>query len=517
MMVNLYKRAWPLVTIISLIFILTSCSAATNRESKDHFPNAVFYEIFVHSFADSNGDGIGDLRGIMESLDELKNLGIEAIWLTPIHPSPSYHKYDVVDYYSIDPEYGTLEDFKELIEAAHKRNIRILLDLVVNHTSSQHPWFQAASGSKESPYRNWYIWAGPETRLNEVGDWGQKLWYSNGNDHYYAIFDKAMPDLNLDHPGVREEMIKIGQYWLNLGIDGFRLDAAMHIYPAKEKEKNYAWWQEFETAMRKVKKDVFIVGEIWTTTAEIGPYLTAIPSAFNFDLSSKIITSVEQERDAGIVTSLQRTREFYKANRADFIDAIFLTNHDMDRVMSVLKSDLNQAKMAASLLLTLPGSPFLYYGEELGMQGRKPDERIREPFPWGVQHESRQTRWIVPRYNRSDIVTPLDAQLQDENSLYQHYKKMIQLRRSNDILALGEIAGTNIREQGIVAFRRAWQNQSLLVIHNLSRREVSLDIKGDEASYKREFFRSRREIEMKIEKDGLHLLLPAYSTIILQK
>jgi alpha-amylase len=499
---------------------MTACSKEQEKVLVHAWPNAVVYEIFTRAFYDTNGDGIGDFRGIIEKLDYLAELGVEGIWLMPIHPSPSYHKYDVMDYYAVDPEYGSMEDFKKLVAEAHKRDIKIIIDLVVNHTSKQHPWFKAALADKNSPYRNWYIWADETTNTNELGEWGQKVWHSYGMDKYYGTFWEGMPDLNLDHPEVRAELIKIGKYWLEeIGVDGFRLDAAKHIYPDKEKEKNYAWWQEFRKEMEVVKPDVFLVGEVWAPASVVGPYLQdGLHSTFNFDLSEKIISSVKQEKDVGIVSNLVRVREYYKKMDERYVDSIFLTNHDMNRVMSQLDGNLEHAKVAASILFTLPGSPFIYYGEEIGMKGMKPDEYIREPFVWSNgEKEDGTTAWIAPRYSKPDQVPPLDEQINDENSLFQHYKKLIHVRRTSNILVQGEIQSARLTVSGIVSFKRVLDDQSLLVIHNLTGEEKEVVLEKDLNVYGEIFFNGDSSSKVKKQGDSIKVQLAPYSTIILDK
>ncbi len=206
----------------------------------------------MRSWADTNGDGIGDLNGVTARLDYLQSLGISGIWLMPINPSPSYHGYDITDYYGINPQYGTLDDFRHLLAEAHKRHIKVIIDLVINHSSDQHPWFKAAR-DVSSPYHDWYSWAGPHTDLDAISAVGGKAWRTAGNAHYLGDFTGAMPDLNYDTPGVRQEMLKLGRYWLRQGVDGFRLDAAQHIYydfKAQDGDpvvlkKNLAWWSQF--------------------------------------------------------------------------------------------------------------------------------------------------------------------------------------------------------------------------------------------------------------------------------
>lgn len=250
---------------------------AVTADAVDPQPSTVFYEVFVRSFADSNGDGIGDFKGLTRKLDYLNDgnpdtdsdLGIGGIWLMPINPSPSYHGYDVTDYRQINPDYGTLDDFREFLNEAHKRGIKVIMDLVVNHTSKEHPWFKEAAADKSSSYRDWYVWAedsGTATSGSSAAGSGNP-WHSVRGDHYLGIFWEGMPDLNFDNPKVRKEITATGQFWLKQGVDGFRLDAAKHIYEDLQTDKsqattdkNVAWWQEFRSGLKEVKPDAYLVG-----------------------------------------------------------------------------------------------------------------------------------------------------------------------------------------------------------------------------------------------------------------
>jgi len=479
------------------------------------WPNAVIYEVFVRSFYDSDGDGIGDLNGLTEKLDYLQDLGIEGLWLMPINPSPSYHKYDVTDYYDIDPEYGTLEDFNRLLTEAHNRGIKILMDLVVNHTSSQHPWFKDAYLSSESSYRDWYVWADAETNLLERGEWNQQVWHGFGENHYEGIFWEGMPDLNFDNPAVKKEIIQIADYWLEQGVDGFRLDAAKHIY-SRDDQANVAWWQEFRQALDETNPDVFLVGEVWAEASVVAPYLQeGLNSAFDFDLSSKILASAKQESNAGAVSYLSRVREYVSTIDEEAIDSIFLTNHDMNRIMSELNGNVNQAKMAASLLLTLPGTPFIYYGEELGMEGKKPDEQIREPMLWyNAPTDTGQTTWEKARYNLDEKAISVESQLTDPDSLYNHYKRMIYLRRSNDVLINGEIETIGLTAPGLIGFKRLTPEEEVVVLHNMSVTPLELELTGDLAEFSEVLFENGL-LELKSNSVGQVISINPYSTVIL--
>ncbi|TAE87211.1 MAG: alpha-amylase [Bacteroidetes bacterium] len=436
-------------------------------------PKGVYYEIFVRSFNDANGDGIGDIPGITQKLDYLKGLGISGLWLTPIHPSPTYHKYDVINYKAIDPEYGTLADYKTLVQEAHKRGMKILLDLVVNHTSSEHPWF-AASTRNEAPFENYYVWKFDTTK--------QKEWYSNPKnpqEKYYAFFWERMPDLNFDLPEVRKEIIEVGKFWLTeVGIDGYRLDAAQHVYDADDVVKNNEWWTQFRAELRQVKPDVFLIGEVWNRDSVVASYLkSSLDACFNFDLSRAITDAITEGSASGFVEKLARIHQLYASYNPQFVDATFVSNHDQDRYRSTFNGDEAKTKQAFMLLMTLPGLPFLYYGEEIGMLGKFPDEYRREPFLW-TEINSTNTSWEQPRYSNAQTVAPLSLQQQQANSFYQFYKAAIALRNNNPILAQGKLALTKLVEadKRLIAFELVDGKKRVLILHNVSNEPLLLKV-----------------------------------------
>ncbi|PWK07005.1 alpha-amylase family glycosyl hydrolase [Tumebacillus permanentifrigoris] len=499
--------------------LLTGCTSDSLKPDSKLVhkpPHGVYYEVFVRAFADSNGDGIGDLKGVTSKLDYLQDLGIEGLWLMPINASPSYHGYDVTDYMDVNPDYGTRDDLIELVKEAHKRNIAVLLDFVVNHTSTQHPWFQQAESSSTSPYREYYQWATPTTNTNELGESGQQLWYGSAPNQYYAYFWQGMPDLNFDNPKVRQEIIKAGQFWLHeIGIDGFRLDAAKHVYADADPAKNIQWWQEFRKAMEDVKKDVFLVGEVWDSPYIVAPYLKGLNSTFNFNLSKQLLDTAKGEYDPGIVSNLIDVHKLYEETAGkEYIDSTFLTNHDMDRTVSQLDDNLDHAKVAASLLLTLPGDPFVYYGEEIGLRGRKPDEGIREPMLWKKDaNAAEQTHWEVSRWNADASARSVEEEQADNNSLYQHYKKLIHARRSSEVLVRGDLVDVpSLQVQGLIAFKRTLGDQSLLVLQNLSPKPQVVALGQDLSAYQKTYFSTNPDTQL---KSGTLTLSP-YSTIILQ-
>lgn len=460
----------------------------------------VHYEIFVRSFADSNGDGIGDLNGVTANLDYLKNLGVSAIWLMPISPSPTYHKYDVTDYYGIDPEYGTIDDFRRLVAEAHQRDIAVIIDLVLHHTSIHHPWFREASKGPDNPYWNYYKWLRPDeikrrklaTRDITADSGERNPWHavrgSSYPERYYGMFWSGMPDLNFDYRPVREAVFAIARYWLNdIGVDGFRLDAARHLYREFEEPKNHEFWAEFGQVVEMAKPGAYTVGEVWTRPEHIAPYFRGLKANFNFDLQLMLTDIVRNEDDTeDLIEYLSYVHATFGTVNPQFIDSLLLSNHDQNRIGSMLKGKLDHLKVAANLLLTLPGLPYLYYGEEIGMLGMKPDEYIREPFLWDIRARDKQrTRWQRGKYSTSQTVQPLAEQQANSDSLFNHYKRLIHYRNGHAVLNdnLSRLEQAGIRQKGIVAFIRqsSTSAQRVLVIHNLTKSSISVVFSPTEA------------------------------------
>lgn len=508
---------------------------AATADAVDPQPSTVFYEVFVRSFADSNGDGIGDFKGLTGKLDYLNDgnpntdtdLGIGGIWLMPINPSPSYHGYDVTDYRNINPDYGTLDDFRTFLDEAHQRGIKVIMDLVVNHTSKEHPWFTQSATDKNSPYRDWYVWAedsGRATSGTSAAGSGNP-WHSLRGDHYLGIFWDGMPDLNFDNPEVRKEMTETGQFWLEQGVDGFRLDAAKHIYEDLQTDKsqgttdkNVAWWQEFRSGLNEANPDAYLVGEVWDPSAAlIASYLDgALDSGFNFSLAETILSSVKNEKDANIPFTLERSYKLYgEKSGGKFVDATFLTNHDQNRVMTQLEGDLPHAKMAASLLLTLPGNPFIYYGEEIGMFGAKPDELIREPMRWTQDDSEGQTTWETAENNAGKQGLSVSEQTGAPDSLLSHYRKLIRMRNAIPALKDGAIQEYATDQPGVTAYVRLTEDQAVLVAHNLTGSPLTVTLDPNQAGGK-SFAKILAETGEGASLNGNTLTLPAYSTAILE-
>ncbi len=468
-----------LIMVLPLKIMMSQKLENKNQTSSEKwlhatFPNQVVYQVFTRSFADGNGDGKGDLNGIRKKLPYLKDLGIGAIWLTPIFESPTYHKYDITNYYAIDPECGTLAELKQLVEEAHKVNIKIILDFVANHTSSEHEWFKE-SAKGNAAYKNYYYWSSDRTLWNkEPEHWHWLDDHAKGSEKYYGYFWRGMPDLNYDNNIVRSQIIESAIYWIKeCNIDGYRLDAASHIYPYAERNKNYEWWKQFSTTLRKVKPDFYIVGEMWGGDTLIAPYLKAgLNAGFNFDCWFNIKASLKEEKDL-MTTKLLEAYKNYDRHNPMFSDALILSNHDNPRIMDEVEGNIDKAKQAAAILFTLPYTPYLYYGDELGMYGPKPDEHIREPFLWQTNDEANST-WEPNYHNKT--TARLSEQIADTNSIYHVYKNLIHLRNSDEVLANGMLTLSLIHKDGFLMYGREIGNKKYLIIHNLKNLESGIDL-----------------------------------------
>lgn len=451
----------------------------------------IYYEIFVRSFSDSDGDGIGDFNGITEKLDYLKELGVDGIWLMPINSSPSYHGYDVTNYYTLNKDYGTEEDFHHLLTEAHKRNIKVIMDFVINHTSKDHPWFTDAISSEKSKYRNYYRWVKKNDTLDfsasDISDMGTKVWHKSGEDYYYGIFDSSMPDLNYNNKEVRKEIENAAKHWLKLGVDGFRLDAAIHIYGNYEfkqmkdtTEANLQWWNEFALACEEVNPDVYLVGEAWKDEDTLAAYTQPFDTKFNFTFEQDMIEAVK--RELSIATSSGKDlaqnlsdilNTYEQESKGNYIDGMFGSNHDQDRIVSQVGNE-KKAKLIANIYLTLPGNPFIYYGEELGMKGKGEDKNKREPFKWSKTGDAGDTTWETSQYNKN--ISSLAEQITQKNSMYKHYKKLIAFRKKHSALSNGKYKPYDAKNKTILAYERNSSKEHILMIHNLSGKDNKITI-----------------------------------------
>jgi alpha-amylase len=469
---------------VLLLFLLTSaCQPKPWEDTKDPiwWNDVIFYQIFVRSFADSDGDGIGDFKGMTARLDYLNDgdpntdtdLGIGGIWLMPIHPSPSYHGYDVTDYLAVNPDYGTMEDFKEFLEEAHQRGIRVIIDNVINHTSIDHPWF-TASASGDPDFRDWYIWS--DTRLNYKGPWGQDVWYAKGDAYYYAVFWSGMPDLNYRSQAVTQEVHQIAAFWLDeVGVDGFRLDGAKHILEQdavqEHTEETHAWLKDFYLANKAIAPDSLVVGEIWSSTDQTAPYTNngELDLVFNFPLAEDIISGVMFGDASRISRSIEQQERAYNPRRY----APFLSNHDMGRTNTRLFGELPKAKLAASILLTAPGTPFIYFGEEIGMTGDKPDPLIRTPMQWtGEENAGFTTGTPWARINNDYMLRNVETLKDDPNSLLRHYQQLSAIRNNHAALRTGAYIPVETNQRRLFSMLRVSDKEAILVLMNLGKESL---------------------------------------------
>ena len=480
------------IGLFFIIIFFSQCSKAgetvTNSESETTEENSiietdnwwndtVFYQIFVRSFYDSNGDGIGDINGIIEKLDYLNDgdpnttddLGVTGIWLMPIFPSPSYHGYDVTDYRSIHPDYGSMDDFKNLIAQANSRGIKIIIDFVGNHTSTEHPWF-IASANNESK-RDWYLWQSGKPNYN--GPWGQEVWHERNNAYYYGIFWGGMPDLNFKNLEVSNEIKNIVRYWYDeIGVAGFRIDAVKHWIEEGSQQENTTstlqWWREMYAYQKSLDPALMTVGEAWTSTQNVAPYSDErLDYCFEFDLAEAIINGVNNRSNASIKSKLNEVINTYKALQY----GTFLTNHDQDRSFERFGMNIEKAKMAASILLSLPGIPFIYYGEEIGMLGKKPDEDIRRPMQWSTAtYGGFSTGYPWHPLNLNYTTYNVKNQQEDDNSLWRHYQQWIQWRNQFEALRKGNYEEISSSASGSFSFLRHHETSTnaVMVVHNLS-------------------------------------------------
>lgn len=442
--------------------------------------HATVYEIWPRSFKDSDGDGNGDFNGMTSKLDYLKDFGVDAIWLTPVFEAPSYHGYDFQDFYSVERDYGTMADFERFIAEAHKRDIKVVLDLVLNHISDQHDWF-LKSARRESGYEDHFIW-----REQRPDGWGpawsdqpnpEAVWHWNDTRkaYYYAAFGSSQPDVNLTNPNVVEELDRLAAFWLKKGVDGFRLDAVRYAVedgPLQQADTQTTidYWTGFAKRVKAINPDALLAGEAWASLEISGRYRSGgagLDAGFDFDFGNIVIDilnpNATRRADFGTLsdTDTSKKRDSLWANLQQRAAAApmeyfspFLTNHDQNRIMHTLEGDAAKARIAASLLLTSPGTAYLYYGEEIGLSqhNTNEDRYRRAPMQWtdganagfnasgrswtdlpapqgyrGNQGAWWSTYWKQQRGKGRSVA----AQQADPTSLYHHYRRLLAVRRQN--------------------------------------------------------------------------------------
>lgn len=482
------KKIFSIIVVILLMIGLYACKEEDPiiepiDLSQIYPQNDVYYEIFVRSFADSDGNGIGDLNGITQNLDYIEELGATAIWLMPINPSPSYHGYSITDYYDIESDYGTLEDFQNLIDEASLRNIDIIMDLVINHTSDQHPWYVSALNSTSSQYRDYYIW-------------------NNGNA--FESFVGGMKDLNFENPEVIAEVENIMSFYLEMGVHGFRIDAAKHLIESNNATiENAMLIFELNQYMKEINPDSFLVSEVFDYNYEfLTDYYIGSDSVFNFSVAGNVWDKIGYGNNRYLfISNLKKAYDDFRLIKPEFVDSPFIGNHDVDRVASMggfnTYNTFEKLSLAARVFLTLPGSPFIYYGDEIGMKGYRYegsnipgygtvyDEYRRQPFLWGSA--TYQTTWL-PSDGSNDQTPSLLNQKDDQDSMFNQYREIIEIRKNNPALMYGNYFEPYVNNtSNIQGYLRYFMyediEQAVLVLHNLSQDSYSVDIEYLEILY----------------------------------
>lgn len=495
------------------------------------YKDTVFYQVFVRAFKDSNGDGHGDLNGLIQKLDYLKELGIDCIWVMPTYPSPLVDDgYDISDYYGVHPDYGTLEDFKNLVKEVHLRDMRIITDLVMNHTSDQHRWFQSARQDPQSPYRDYYVWSDSDQKYLEArvifndsldSNW---TWDETAEQYYWHRFYPEQPDLNFDNPAVQEEMLNIINFWLDLGVDGFRADAVPYLF--EREGTNCDNLPETHAFLKIVRRhidihypDRILLMEANQWPEDLRPYFgdgDETHMSFHFPVMPRMYMSLRQEDRTPLVEILKRTPPIPETNQW----CTFLRNHDeltlemvteeerrwmweqyapeprmrlnlgiRRRLAPLLGNDQRKISLLYSLLFTMPGSPVVYYGDEIGMGDNiwlKDRDGVRTPMQWDA---SPNASFSVA--NPEDIYSPvIDSeeyapaqinvaqQIKDSDSLYQSIRQMIAVRKQHKVFGRGEFGWAEMTEENLAAaaFWRRLQDNRVLAIHNLSEQSQSAAI-----------------------------------------
>lgn len=458
------------------------------KENVDNSGGSLSYEIFVRSFYDSDGDGVGDFAGVAAKADYLQKLGVGQVWLMPVNPSPSYHGYDVTDYYDVNSDYGTLDDFKSMVSTLKSKGISCLIDMVLNHSSTGHEWFNTSyqdkyGGNTDSTSKaDWYNWSS-----------SSKTGYSRYNNLYYeARFDSSMPDFNWDSVSFKAEVKKILNYWLDLGVSGFRLDAVRYYYYGNNGSNITA----LSTLVDDVKDkypNAYFVGENWTTGSEYTDYYSSgINSFFCFEKSVSGTSDTIVGAAKGTVTgdsfssSIASMESTIKSKNSKAVSSYFMSNHDQDRVSKSLTGDY--AKMGASITYLLPGTPWCYYGEEIEMKGTRktsPDDqsdvRRRLPMVWSAKTNAGKCNF--PESNRSDLSENdqvkygADDQIAKPMSLLSHMRKLGEIRNSHkDVFRNGAFSAIKTGQSQFMAYKLTGSSESIIVVHNLSDYSLSLDV-----------------------------------------
>ncbi|MDR2751309.1 MAG: glycosidase [Clostridiales bacterium] len=501
----------------------SSWEAAISKETtgakKAETETRTWYEAFVYSFCDSNGDRIGDLEGLRSQLEYIRWMGFNGIWLMPIHPSPSYHKYDVKDYYEIDPDYGTLEDFDRLMEKCEQLGISVILDLVLNHSSSEHPWFKGAiedlkNGKTDSELVSYYFF---EKRA-PGGTWHE----ATGEWCYEGQFSPYMPDLNLENELLRNELEKVMRFWLEKGVKGFRLDAIKEFVSGNA-TKNIEILSWISSAAKSIRPDVYLVGENWDTTDTLYTYYKGIDSQFEYPFGTssghiaKALLQNNGENAESFLAAMMHTQEKvgeYGGSGAS--DAPFFINHDNARAAGFLRRDPNLIKTAWGMNLMMSGDAFVYYGEELGMSGSGKDENKRLAMQWSSDPDAvGMTSGPKDRETVEHGFPSASEQIGDETSIMRYVRNAALMREKYPAIALGtgEILATSA-DPVIGALRKTYGDSSVVLVYNLSAESHEVSPSGGESWGKLSDWLSATGV--KATQSGDTLTLPPRTIAILK-
>jgi len=496
------------------------------------YKNAVFYQVHVRAFYDSNGDGVGDFQGLAQKLDYLRDLGVNAIWLMPFFPSPLRDDgYDIADYRSVHPLYGTLQDFKNFLAAAHERQLRVIMEMVLNHTSDQHAWFQESRSSRDNPRRNWYVWSETDTPYRsariifidtEMSNWA---WDPISKEHYWHRFFSHQPDLNYDNPEVREEMWDVMRFWLDMGVDGFRLDAVPYLIEregtsCENLPETHIIIKELRAKLDSQYPGRMLLAEANQWPADLRPYFGTgdeFHMAFHFPLMPRMFMGLKLEDRKPITEILSQTPEI----PASCQWGLFLRNHDeltlemvtnmerdymydsyahdktmrlnlgiRRRLAPLLEHDRRRIELMNGMLMSLPGTPIIYYGDEIGMGDNVnlgDRNGVRTPMQWNggwnggfsnADPESLYSPLIQNPVYGYQAVNVL-SQKRSEHSLLSWMQHMISLRRSTPLFGSGAIEFLYPKNHRVLAYVRQQGDQAILVVNNLSSsaQAVELDLR----------------------------------------
>jgi maltose alpha-D-glucosyltransferase/alpha-amylase len=485
------------------------------------YKNAIFYEVYLRAFGDGNGDGHGDFRGLTAKLDYFTDLGVDCLWLLPIYPSPLLDDgYDIADYYGLHPDYGALDDFKHFLMEAHRRGLRVIADLVLNHTSDQHPWFQAARADRNSPYRAYYVWSDSDQKYGdarvifldtEKSNW---TWDERAGQYFWHRFYSSQPDLNYDNPAVRAEMLKVASFWLDLGLDGFRADAVPYLFEregtnCENLPETHAYLREIRRFMDERYPGRILLCEANQWPEEVRPYFgdgDEFHLGFHFPVMPRLYMALRRGDRQPLEWILNRTPAI--PDHCQW--CTFLRNHDeltlemvteeerqwmwreyapeprmrlnlgiRRRLAPLLDGDRRKIELANSLLFTLPGSPILYYGDEIGMGDNiwLPDRHgVRTPMQWSdapsagfsTADPSRLYAPIInsPAYGPARV--NVAAQQADPHSLWHALRRMIAVRKQQRAFGWGDFAWVDGGSQAVAAYQRVDHDERLLIVNNLS-------------------------------------------------